>query len=521
MFPIGSMWMNCSTARTNTRFDLIVRALPGTSTTSLEGGTLWTTELRIRAVEAEPHQTLDPAGRGRGEIFVNPFANVVGTEEERSRTSVNTLVGRVLNGGTMTRDMPLFLHLRTPSHSRSRAIADAINSSFPVESGQRAPTAVPVTGQSDERIQITVPPSWSGRTEEFVEVLMHTPIYQAGAEVRADALRRWLMENPVDAPSVSWSFVAIGARMVPEALEAMQRLYDYPEIAPRLAALKAGAKLEDPLTIPHLEALARQPDHEFRLEAIELLADLPNNPRSHTVLRDLLGDRNADVRIAAFEGLLRNDDPVVVRHAIGSEAKFNLYSVPSERPMVYIRQEGEPMVVIFGHDLSIRQPVLASAWGTRFMMMNEDPEKPLRVFYENPRTGSSEIYEPSERVPAFVRFLARSGSFRGEAPGLGMNYSQTVSVLYALHEEEALGGPLVLQQDRVAQAISRERDRRTAAERPETNLRFGDDEVPGPGDLDPPAPVEDEAPSRPETSNDRPGRPESSRSDEGEGGDQS
>jgi len=142
--------------------------------------------------------------------------------------------------------------------------------------------------------------------------------------------------------------------------------------------------------------------------------------------------------------------------------------------MVYIHQQGEPIVVVFGLNVRIREPLLASAWGSRFMVMNDDPDEPIRVFYEDPKTGEAKTYEPSAEVPDFVRFLARSGSYLGEAPGLGMNYGQTVGVLYALFEQKALGGPLVLQQDRILRAISRERLEQAADERPETNLQFGD-----------------------------------------------
>ena len=457
-------------ATVGTKFDLIVRSLPGTSTTSIESGVLWSTPLRIQPVGAGPRDALDPVGFGRGDIFINPFAEATRNADGTSRTSVNKLVGRVLNGGTMIDNMKLFLHLRTPSYSRCRAITDAVNARFPRQSGQALPTAVPVPGQADERVQITVPPTWYGISDQFVEVLMHTPIFQAGAEARADGLRRWVIENPVDAPSISWSFVAIG----PKALEPMQQLYDYPEVGPRLAALKAGAKLGDPLTLPHLESLARGNDRQYRIEAIQLLAELPANPRSMTILRDMLNINDRDTQIAAFEGLRKIGDPIVQRYDLGPTAKFALYSVPSSNPIVYIHQQGEPIVVVFGHDVHIREPLLVSAWGSRFMIMNDNPDEPIRVFYEDPKTDEARTFEPSAEVPAFVRFLARSGSYLGEAPGLGMNYGQTVGVLYALFEQKALGGPLVLQQDRVLSAISRERLEQSSDERPETNLQFGD-----------------------------------------------
>ena len=484
-------------ATRGTHFDLLVRSLPGTSTTSLEGGVLWTTKLRIQPMDAKPGQVLDPVGVGRGDMFINPFAVAIKGENGESHTSVNKLTGRILNGGTMTVNMQLFLHLRTPNFSRSRSISDAINARFPIEREQLMATAVPMHGQSDERIRITVPPSWYGRSPEFIEILMNTPIFQAGGPARADALRRWVRENPVDAPSVAWGFVAIGKR----ALPAIEKLYHYPELAPRLAALKAGAKLGDPLVLPDLEEIARDDGNEFQEEAIQLLADLPPNPRSLTILRDLLNNENRTIQIAAFEGLRKNNDPLIQKQIIGPNAKFDLYAVPSDRPMVYIHQQGEPLVVLFGRSLKIKVPLLASAWGSSFMVMNEDPDEPLKVFYEDPKTGEARTYEPDRQLPSFIRFLARSGSYLGEAPGLGMTYAQTIGVLYALHVEKAMGGPLILQQDSIRKAITKQRDNQSVQERPESNEPQPRPESDNP--MQPASQNNKPNPDRPESGNDK------------------
>ncbi len=453
-------------ATDGSKFDLAVHALPGTSTTSLEGGKLWTTDLRIQPAGAQADQVLDPLAEGRGDVFINPFADAVTTSDGGTGTSVDKLNGRILNGGTLTKNMKLYLHLRTPNYSRSRAISDAINSRFPVEYGQIAPTAVPVPTQANERIEITVPVTWYGRSDEFVEVLMHTPIYQAGSEARADGLQRWLRQNPADAPSIAWCLVAIGQR----AVDPIEQLYDYPEIIPRLCALKAGAKLDDPLTVPHLITIANDKSSDFRIDAIELLANLTTNPRSMATLRELVNDEDHNVQIAAFEGLRKNFSPMVQHHSLGERASFVLYSVPSRRPMIYVHQQGEPIVVVFGYDIKIRDNILASVWDNRLMIMsNDDEEVSLRVFYEDSKSGEAETYEPSRDLTAFIRFLARSGDYRGEASGLNLNYAQTIGVLYALHEQNAMGGPLVLQQDRVYSAISQQRNSETAEERPETN----------------------------------------------------
>lgn len=153
-----------------TRFDVVVSAVPGSSTRSLEGGRLWTTNLTSGFMGGV--QGARPVAQANGDLFINPFAvedvgalnesvdwnlppeDWVESDEARGGAVVDRRVARILNGGVVTADLPLMLQLRTPNHSRARAIIDAINGRFPQEPGQARPTAEPVPGRSDEQIAI-------------------------------------------------------------------------------------------------------------------------------------------------------------------------------------------------------------------------------------------------------------------------------------------------------------------------------------------------------------------------------
>ncbi|RMD60127.1 MAG: hypothetical protein D6824_09975, partial [Planctomycetota bacterium] len=130
------------------RFDVFVTALPGTSTTSLEGGRLWTTDLQPGLpVPGGPQRK--KLAEARGEIFINPFAEPP-SKDEPETDAIDRRSGRILNGGVVVEPTPLVLLLNTPSHARARAIASAINSRFPRGPGDRKPTAIP---RNEERIE--------------------------------------------------------------------------------------------------------------------------------------------------------------------------------------------------------------------------------------------------------------------------------------------------------------------------------------------------------------------------------
>ncbi len=154
----------------NTRFDVRVFAHPTSSTTSLEGGRLYTTDLLPVNRPDLGRRLLPPTGSRQpaalatagGPLFINPFADPGSV----GRDTIDRRTGLILNGGMATKDLPLKLRLITPSHARAATIQSALNTRFSQEPGQRNNTA---RGESDESLVITVPPSYHGTTEQFVE----------------------------------------------------------------------------------------------------------------------------------------------------------------------------------------------------------------------------------------------------------------------------------------------------------------------------------------------------------------
>ncbi|HAW95415.1 MAG TPA: hypothetical protein DCX60_03980, partial [Phycisphaerales bacterium] len=134
----------------DTKFDVRVFALPGSTTSSLEGGRLYTTELRPGPLTTGSRQAFSLA-KAKGPIFINPFV-----EPGTSTTSaINALSGRILEGGSTQKNMPVKLRMATTSHARAATVQQAINSNFPREPGQKDETA---RGESGDSIAITVPP---------------------------------------------------------------------------------------------------------------------------------------------------------------------------------------------------------------------------------------------------------------------------------------------------------------------------------------------------------------------------
>jgi len=416
-----------------TRFDVRVSALANTETTSLEGGTLWTTELRPALAPGRPPvgpRRARTIARAYGQLLTNPFVSPdSGQSMLESGGNLNLLSARILGGGVTLSPLPLKLRLVTPSHNIASILQQVINSQFPQEPGQMRPTA---WGEGDESIEVNVPPSYHDDTREFVKLLEHTTVDRANQNIVVQYINRMVRDNPGDADHASWRWQAIGRQVLP----AIKEFYTSGDEMARYGALRAGARLNDAMVIPHLIDLAKTGSNAVRKQAIELLGDMRPDAEIIVGLQPLLSDPATDVRIAAYEALANSRTNLVRPYIVGN--KFRVDVVESDRPLVYIALFDEPRIVIFGRDLAIKSPMSLGAWSNRFLMKGDAGAPGLEVAYRD-EAGTQSIHrDVSPLLREFVAFLGHTTTIEEPRPGLGLTYGETIGVLHALHRNSVL-----------------------------------------------------------------------------------
>ncbi|MFO0782595.1 MAG: flagellar basal body P-ring protein FlgI [Phycisphaerales bacterium] len=428
-------------------FDVRVMVAPGTSTTSLEGGRLLMTDMRPGPLMTGSRQPFSLA-EAKGSIVINPFVEPNATQ----RDSIDRTTGRIQDGGKVVKDMPLKLRLHTPSHSRAETIQNSINSLFPREPRQKEDTA---RGRSGDTIDLTVPPSYARKTAEFAELIRHAPINIENPEQVAMQVRRALQAYPGAAGAASWRWQALGKKSLPM----IQDLYNYPEEQPRLAALDAGAKLDDQLAAPHLLDMAKNSkDLTYRVEAIKLLGRMGTNPEINIGLRDLLDDKEVDIRLAAFESLDKRRDPCIVAVEVGTKYLVNI--VPCKYPMVYVTQSGQPRIAIFGEALSVARPMTLVAWNNRLIMKADDKDPLVQIYYRESADMPAVVDRARPGMLEFIGYLGRRPTIEHPEGGLGFSYSETIAALHELWRNKYLRSGTQLadfraEQDRLLAALVR------------------------------------------------------------------
>ena len=477
-------------ARDGESFDLYVRAI---NATSLEGGRLWSTELRIGPPSAFGNPQARIIGNSRGPIFLNPFAEPGGQYDGVTRDA-----GRILDGGAVTFPTKVEIILNNPSHQRARQIVSAINTAFPLPPGEREPTA---RGKDESLILVQIPSKYTDDRQHFLDLLSHITIDQSYPEIYARRYAQTLVNQPYLAGDMSLCLEALGDR----ALPFISDLYDHPEASPRLAALRAGAAMGDPRVVQHLRTIALDEETKFRTDAIALMSQIQDSILVDTTLRDLLDEPTLTVRVEAYERLMEralrarrsrlakminsNAQGIVASETqidalsrvyipsnplrgVGRtliEDKFFLDVVPFGEPLIYITQHKEPRIVLFGENLALTKPLLASAWSDRLMLVAEDYTSPVRLYYRNDQNRTtSTMNEVPETLPALIAMLAHEPTPEDPRPGLGFTYAQVVGALYQISKDKGVSAAFTTEEDRLRAELLGAVKRDEVAIRPET-----------------------------------------------------
>lgn len=459
------------------KFDVRVRTLPNSGAGSLEGGMLWTTELRIGPATTMTGVKTRVLAEARGPVFINPFAEPGGgSTAGDTQDAINRTTGRILGGGVVTDPLKIDLVLDNESHTRARAITAAINTRFPEGRYDEGPTA---SGRNAGSVAVRVPAAYRDKPAEFLGLLRHLCIDQSFSQELARRYVEDLKAFPELSDDIGWCLRAIG----PPAVPFLKDAYDFPQLGPRLAALEAGAKLGDPRTLPHLRQIAENGPAGFKVPAIQLMAMLPPNPQVNDSLRELVNSPTLDVRVASYEALLARGDVTIDRVVVADDPripKFFIDLVPSNDPLIYITQQGEPRIVLFGgtgegfglrrDSIKLSKPLLVSAWSDRFMLAAESEDSPVRLLYNDPRSGRrvSEQTVPPQ-VAALLAYMAHKPSPEDPAPGLGFSYSEVVGALYEIHRQQGVTALFATEQDRLLAMVADAAKATMITQRPEVS----------------------------------------------------
>jgi len=407
----------------NEYFDLKVTALAGTQTTSLDGGGLFPTELKMLGRFGV--ETRIPAD-AIGPIFIDK----VGDPNADRRT------GFVLAGGKVLNDYVVVLALREENFKLTNTVRNLLNGRF----GETTAKAV-----SPGRIEVSIPAQYKHRRQRFVAMVKVTFMTQ---EPQKTAERiKTLVQRLAGTENKYESEVALEA-IGNQCLGNLRILLDSSDERVRLHAARCMLSLGGDEALGTLGRIAMDTGSARRLEALEAVAGTAKRNDAATLARKLLNDDDIQVRLAAYEHLRQLEDVAVAQEFIGRT--FYLERVAqSSHKLIYVSRSGQPRIVLFGEPISCHDSIFVESPGGDITINAVAGRNQATIIRKHPKRPDVVAQAQSSLDLAdVIRTLCQEPPKEGgKGGGLGVSYAAAAVLLKQMCEKGAVeaefhAGPL-------------------------------------------------------------------------------
>lgn len=434
-------------ARKEQRVDVIVQALPGSDTASLAGGLLYQCDLRV--LGANP---LNPGGsvnkyiEARGPLFINPAYALETPKLTEGSARFGARTATILGGGRVTADRPLHLRMRTPQWNITRAVEAQINQRFQgiADKQRQDGKGLCVAEAQDEGyLYLYVPQSYQGNWEHFVAVVnrLYMNITPATAALKAQELVQEAVKPNALLEDISYALEGLGPVVVPY----LPTLLSHPAPEIQFAGARAGAYLRDTNSENTLMKIAGTAGNPFRVNAINVLGELPFNSEIARALVPCLDSDESLARIAAYRVLSSHDDPRIPTQITSIPVResfiVDLIDSKNPNPLIYANRVGQPRIAFFGSKIPISKDITFAAFDTELTIAT-NPQKTnlLSVFYRGDEYHAPVVTQSRPIAPELVARLGGAGEEK-----LRFGYGEVVAILQSLCQSRNIPATFVLQ----------------------------------------------------------------------------
>ncbi len=410
-------------ALAGTEFDLMIRALPNTETTSLAGGRLYTCDLRYYQQRgAGMVQEGKVIAHGEGPVFVNPFA-----QRESSATPVDLRTARIIGGGTNLKARRVRIILSSASYAMAGNVQDKINDRF----GGGAKIA---EAESPSYIALKIPAEYRNRELYFLALVRHLYLSRdAGFENRCAMELAAEMPN-LQAPhdSIGLALEGLGKSIRP----AVRSLYTHALPHVTFFAARTGLRMSDDMAITVLGEHALDPNSPYQEEAIRTLGEAAGRFRAaHPLWQVLNSNVDINTRVLAYESLVGHQDKLVNSKNIGNNFIMDQIPAPDGGEIIYCKVATEPRIAIIGGPRCKTPLFYRHAQGLVTLTADAQAQE-ITAIRQNASGRVSPPATTSLEVADLISLLgAKAGTDKyGRVTGLGLDYSQIIDVVASLCE---------------------------------------------------------------------------------------
>lgn len=399
-------------------FDLRVTALESTQTTSLEGGWLYSAELYMQGTFGLGTEVL---AKAQGPVFID----ALGTAQVRKRQ------GYVLGGGVTLKEYKIGIALPKDDYRLSSAIRNRLNDRYGFDTAKAV---------SPKLIEVTIPARYKTRKQRFVDMVRATYMTET-ADLARERVRTFVHELAT-AQDKAGSEIALEAIGTP-VLERLGTLLNSSDEAVRLRAARVLLNVGSQTGLAPLQQIVLNRDSQYRLVALDAVGQAASRTTAAALAARLIGEPDANVRLAAYRLLSRLQDPLITRARVGRS--FHLEQIATGPPMVYASRSGAAKIVLFGDSLRCRDNIFVQSPDGNIMIDAPAGQTYVSVIRQIPGGGSAARLRSSFSLADIIRVLCEEPAQDGKGGpgGLGVSYADVIGLLERMCDSGAVAASFV------------------------------------------------------------------------------
>jgi flagellar basal body P-ring protein FlgI len=406
----------------NQYFDVRVVALPGTQTTSLEGGWLYGTELKPVGGFGIAMKVLAAA---KGPVFIDTLSP--GETDKKS--------GYILAGGTVLDEYKVNIGLRRPDYRIASLICSKLNGRF----GSGTARAV-----SPSQIELNVPPEY--KKQKFISIVKAMYLAET-PEATRERINTFVKNLAVseDKYAAETALEAIGN----ESLSKVAALLNSSQEQVRLGAARCMFNLGSDDGLNTLREIASDKDSAYRTEALEAITASARRNDAAAISRKLLRDSDFNIRLAAYENLRKLEDIAVTQKVIGRN--FYLEQVAqTEHKGIFVSRSGQPRIVLFGAPIYCHDNIFIQSADGSITINAPAGQKYVSIIRKHPKRPNVTIQlKSSFELGDIIQTLCEEPLKKTdeEHRGLNVSYAEAIALLKQMSDKGAVdaefqAGPL-------------------------------------------------------------------------------
>lgn len=394
------------------RFDLKIRPLSQSQTTSLRGGILYTAELK----EIGRMQTFDQYAR----TIANAEGAVFTDDSDPNEQYY------VLGGGTSMRSTQLLIVLNEANYYIASAVRNLINERF----GTGTANAL-----SRSEIQVSIPRLYQGRKERFVNMLAF--LYLSDTDQQRAAYVDSILADFKDGknlPDCELSLEVVGKTIADKIIPLLDNISQ--QI--RFHAASCLTHISDTRGVKTLQAIARDKKSPLRIDAITAMGFAPAS-LVEPALGTLLTDDDTAIRLAAYEQLIQMKSFQVKAIPVENSFIIDLISCPGPK-LIYAYRKDSPRIAIFGDPVQCQKNIFVDKGNV--IVNSKAGDSAISITRRHP--GRPRIIGPLKTTYSLTELIRTLGHApetdpkKAGWPGLGIGYSEILDILKTMCENDMI-----------------------------------------------------------------------------------